>query len=116
MADVKKIATRESYGNALKELAEEFGAQQEYRTLYKQAQLGMEYEKQLRQDVVRLCLSLELGAEEPVLRSIMDKAGAEDLKALKAALEKRLQEYLPAVTQLPGTKESREILESGFLI
>ena len=25
MADVKKIATRESYGNALKELAEEFG-------------------------------------------------------------------------------------------
>ena len=24
MADVKKIATRESYGNALKELAEEF--------------------------------------------------------------------------------------------
>ena len=100
----------------LKELAEEFGAQQEYRTLYKQAQLGMEYEKQLRQDVVRLCLSLELGAEEPVLRSIMDKAGAEDLKALKAALEKRLQEYLPAVTQLPGTKESREALESGFLI
>lgn len=100
----------------LKELAEEFGAQQEYRTLYKQAQLGVEYEKQLRQDVVRLCLSLELGAEEPVLRSIMDKAGAEDLKELKAALEKRMQEYFPAATQLPGTKEVRETLESGFLI
>ena len=100
----------------LKELAEEFGAQQEYRTLYKQAQLGIAYEKQLRQDVVRLCLALELGAEEPVLRSIMDKAGVEDLKELKSALEKRLQEYLPAVTQLPGTKEVRETLESGFLI
>ena len=100
----------------LKELADEFGAQQEYRTLYKQAQLGVEYEKQLRQDVVRLCLSLELGAEEPVLRSIMDKAGAEDLKALKAALEKRMQEYFPGVTQLPGTKEVRETLESGFMI
>ena len=100
----------------LKELAEEFGAQQEYRTLYKQAQLGVEYEKQLRRDVVRLCLALELGAEEPVLRSIMDKAGAEDLKQLKSALEKRLQEYLPTVTQLPGTKEVRETLESGFLI
>ena len=100
----------------LKELAEEFGAQQEYRTLYKQDQLGVEYEKQLRQDVVRLCLALELGAEEPVLRSIMDKAGAEDLKQLKSALEKRLQEYLPVMTQLPGSKEVRETLESGFLI
>ena len=100
----------------LKELAEEFGAQQEYRALYKQAQLGAEYEKQLKSDVVRLCLSLELGAEEPVLRAVVDKAAAEDLRKLKEALEKRLQECMPVVTQLPGTKEVRETLESGFLI
>ena len=106
-----------SGGNrCLKELAEEFGAQQEYRSLYKRAQLGMEYEKQLRQDVVRLCLSLELGAEEPVLRNVMEKAAAEDLKQLKSALEKRLQEAMPVMTQLPGIKEIREPVESGFLI
>ena len=100
----------------LKELAEEFGAQQEYRALYKQAQLGAEYEKQLKSDVVRLCLSLELGAEEPVLRAVVDKAAAEDLRKLKEALEKRLQECMPVVTQLPGNKEVKETLESGFLI
>ena len=100
----------------LKELAEQFGAQGEYRMLCKQAQLGMAYEKQLRSDVVRLCLSLELGIEEPVLHSIMEKAGAEELVKVKSALEERMGEYMPVVTQLGICKESREAVESGFLI
>ena len=62
----------------LKELAEEFGAQAEYRTLYKQAQLGRQYEKELQDSVVRLGLSLELGVPEPVLRSVAKTAAAED--------------------------------------
>lgn len=100
----------------LKELAENFGAQAEYRTLYKQAQLGIAYEKQLRSDVVRLCLSLELGVEEPVLRSVMDKAGAEELVKLKTALEARIREYMPVVTQLGLGNSKQETVESGFLI
>ena len=100
----------------LKELAEQFGAQAEYRSLYKQAQLGIAYEKQLRQDVVRLCLSLELGVEEPVLRSVMEKACAEDLVKMKLALEERLREAMPVVTQLSGGASGREAVESGFLI
>ena len=55
----------------LKELAEEFGAQAEYRALYKQAQLGIRYRKDLEDSVVRLGLSLELGVAEPVLRSVV---------------------------------------------
>ena len=76
----------------LKELAEEFGAQAEYRQLFKQAQLGRQYEKELQDAVVRLCLSLELGADESVLRGIMEKAAAEDLQRLKMALEERMRE------------------------
>ena len=100
----------------LKELAEEFGAQAEYRALYKQAELGRRYEKELQDSVVRLGLSLELGVSEPVLRNLAKAAAAEDLLELKAALELRLNEMLPPCTQLLGKNSGREIVESGFLI
>ncbi len=100
----------------LKELAEEFGAQGEYRQLWQDAQLGKQYREELGNQVVRLCLSLELGAEEPVLRGIVKNAGAEDLQKLKAALEDRLAESLPMQTQLSGTFCRETGLESGYLI
>ena len=100
----------------LKELAEQFGAQTEYRELFKLAQLGKEFEKGLRDDVVRLCLSLEIGAEEPVLRAIVEKAAAEDLRKLKAALEQRLWELQPVQSQLAVYDSGKETVESGFLI
>ncbi len=100
----------------LKELAEEFGAQQEYRVLFQQAQLGKQYEALLKDEVVRLCLSLDLGAEEPVLRSVVEKVGSDDLVQLKAALENKLRECMPAVTQLPGTKKAMDCVESGYMI
>ena len=101
---------------ALKTLAEEYGAQAEYRALVKQARLGQQYEKQIRDDVVRLCLSLEVGASEPVLRSIMDKAGSEELLLLKQALENRMRQLMPTVIQLPSTPLPHQELENGFLI
>ena len=101
---------------SLKELADEFGMQGEYRAMHKLAQLGMQYEKQLRDQVIRLCLSLDLGASEPVLRSIMEKAGAEDLMQLKAALETKMAQLLPAQMQLPLVTGMEEVVESGFLI
>lgn len=99
----------------LKDLADEFGAQGEYRALYVQAQLGRRYEKQLQDDVVRLFLSLDMGLEEPVLRSISQKVGAEELLHLKSALEERVAEYLPMQTQLHSRNKEQD-LESGFLI
>jgi hypothetical protein len=98
----------------LKELAEHFGVQKEYRELQKLAQLGKLYEKQLRDEVVRLCLVLELGAEEPVLRSIVDKAAAEDLMKLKEALQKRYTESMPMESQLSGSFDGE--IETDFLI
>ncbi|MBR4291303.1 MAG: hypothetical protein IKT52_11820 [Oscillospiraceae bacterium] len=101
---------------SLKELAEEFGAQGEYRALFKEARLGRQYLGQIRDDVVRLCLSLELGAEEPVLRSIVSSAAAEDLLKLKEALQQRLDESLPMQTQLLHSVTRENAIESGFLI
>ena len=100
----------------LKELADEFGAQAEYRALFKDAQLGRKYRKELEDKVVRLCLALELGAEEPVLRSIVKTAAAEDLQKLQTALDERLAESMPMQTQLKSRGDGREIIESGFLI
>ena len=77
--------------------------------------MGREYEKQLHDDVVRLCLSLELGAEEPVLRAIVEKAATDDLQKMKAALEARLWQLQPVVSQLCGG-QSVGVVESGFLI
>ena len=99
---------------SLKELADVFGAQGEYRALHKLAQLGKLYEKQLRDDVVRLCLVLELGAEEPVLRAVVDKAAAEDLMKLKDALQNRYNQCMPMESQLSGG--CTEQIENGFLI
>lgn len=99
----------------LKELADEFGMQGEYRALFVRAQLGEKYEKQLRDEVVRLFLGLDMGMEEPVLRSITQKVSAEELSHLKEALEARMAEYLPLQTQLHShVKESS--VESGFMI
>ena len=102
-------------GMKLKELADEFGAQQEYRALFKQAELGKLYEKQLRADVVRLCLTLDLGAAEPVLRGVVDKAAAEDLMKLKEALEGRVGELMPGKCQLPSGQEKATAVESGCM-
>ena len=100
----------------LKELADEFGAQAEYRALYQQAELGKRYQKELEDSIVRLGLSLELGVEAPVLRSIARTAAAEDLIKLRSALEERLAESMPLTTQLGGCRGKEEKVESGFLI
>ena len=102
--------------HCLKELAEEFGAQAEYRVLFQQAELGKRYQKELEDSVVRLGLALELGVAEPVLRNLARTAAADDLLALKEALQGRLEEMLPVVTQLGGKPGKQDAVESGFLI
>ena len=100
----------------LKELAEEFGVQAEYRGLCKEAELGRQYRKELEGDVVRMCLALELGADRDVLQGIVKTAAAEDLMKLRAALEGKMAECYPVMTQLGGNAAEVEKVESGFLI
>ncbi len=101
---------------SLKELADAFGAGSEYRGLYKLAQLGRAYEKQLQDRAVRMGLVLELGLEEPVLRSMTQKLGAEELELLVKALEERSAEVIPGTTQLVSRQAQGEPMEAGYLI
>lgn len=100
---------------SLKDLAWEHGAQGEYRELAKLAELGRQYRRELEEAVVRLGLSLELGIEAPVLRSIVKTAGDEELAALKRAWDEKLAQLLPPVYQLAADQE-KESLDSGFMI
>ena len=99
----------------LKELADEFGVQEEYRNLWKQAKLGQQYQKQLSNEVVRLVLMLGLKLEEPVLRSAAEKLGGAELVELRDALRERAAEKYPIQLQL-GSVRGEEALESGYLI
>lgn len=101
---------------SLKELADTFGAQAEYRSLFKQAELGKRYEKQVRDEVVRLCLVLELGLEEPVLRSITEKVAAEDLLKMKDALQQRYCRYMPMEGQLAAATAETANFDGDFMI
>ena len=101
---------------SLKELAEEFGVQAEYRSLFKEAELGRQYRKELETEVVKLCKILDLGADHDVLKNIMKTAAAEDLMKLKIALEAKTVEVLPVTTQLIGSLDQQQEVESGFLI
>lgn len=100
---------------SLKDLAWEHGAQGEYRELAKLAELGRQYRRELEEAVVRLGLSLELGIEAPVLRSIVKTAGNEELAALKRGWDEKLAQLLPPVYQLAADQE-KESLDSGFMI
>lgn len=102
--------------STLKELAEEFGAQEEYRAMCAMAELGSEYRKMLQTEVVRLCLALELGVEEPVLRAMTQKLGAQELGRIKVALSRRLEESMPVSTQLSMCGMKKETVESGYLV
>ncbi len=97
----------------LKELADAFGAQAEYRQLFKQARLGQQYERQLGDEVVRLSLLLGLKLEEPVLRGVVEKLAGQELLELRDALRERTAKHYPM--QL-GSFRGEEPLDGDYLI
>ena len=100
---------------SLKELADEFGVQEEYRGLWKLARMGQQYQKQLSDEVVRLGLMLGLKVAEPVLRSAAEKLSASELVELRNALREQAAEKYPIQLQL-GSVRGEEAMESGYLI
>ena len=99
----------------LKELAEEFGVQEEYRGLWKLARMGQKYQKQLSDEVVRLGLMLGLKVAEPVLRSAAEKLSGTELVELRNALREQAAEKYPIQLQL-GSVRGEEAMENGYLI
>ena len=99
----------------LKELADQFGAQEEYRKLFSDALLGQEYAGMLAEETVKLCLALELGVEAKVLRSVAAKLAPEELKTMRKALEERVNRKYPANVQLLGGEKGEE-WDTDYLI
>ncbi len=100
---------------SLKELADAHGAQEEFRVMFKMAQLGQQYAKALEDEVVRLCLSLDIGVEEQILRSAAQKMAPEELMRFKEALGEQMVKHYPVQMQLSCTKTERSV-ESDYLI
>ncbi len=99
----------------LKELADSFGAQEEYRQLYKLARMGQQYERQLGDEVVRLCRMLGLKAEEQVLRSAVEKLAGTELVELRDALREHTAKRYPMQLQL-GSVRGEDALDGDYLI
>ena len=100
----------------LKDLADRYGAQGEYRELFKEAQLGRQYRKELEDQVVRLSMMLDLGGSEPLFRSIAEKVSAEELSELRLTLQEKVDACYPAMGQLPGFHAGIDTVESEYLI
>ena len=100
----------------LKDLADRYGAQGEYRELFKEAQLGRQYRKELEDQVVRLSMMLDLGGSEPLFRSIAQKVSSQELGELRIALQEKVDACYPAVGQLPGFSAGVDAVESEYLI
>ncbi len=100
----------------LKDLADAYGAQGEYRELYQKAQLGCRYEKQLQEEVVRLCMILDLGVEREVLQKVFAKTASAELLTLKDSLEQKVSALLPGKTQLKSRQTQEQPMENGFLV
>lgn len=109
---LKHMAGRKT---SLKQLADTYGAQEEFRAMFKMAQLGKQYAKTLEDEVVRMCLALGIGVEEPVLRSAAGKMAPEELMKFKDALNECMVKAYPVQMQL-GCAKMEGSVESDYLI
>lgn len=87
----------------------------EHEELLTFAAAGKRYLEQLRREVLRLSLLCDRSLYAALEKSSahMDEA---ELNALKASLEKRLEEKFPPPTQLPGTGETTRFDGKAYLV
>ena len=97
---VKAYGTGKTLRQMLAGLDREGPWQAELRQLEKEAAAGRKYLEGLRQETVRLGLLAEKDLGGDVLRSITDKLEGEELEALRACYEKRLEKQMALPTQL----------------
>lgn len=86
------------------------------RRLEKEAEYGRMYRKQLRQDVVKMGLLLDLGLEEDLWEKLAMALDVEELSAVQMAFSKKAAEKFPPQTQLFGKVENDIKPDSAFLI
>ena len=89
---------------------------EQYSQLQKQAQLGRQYLGQLKQDVVKLALTVDLGVEEESLRKMASQLDIEELTAMEQALRKKQSQLFPPQCQLPQGRTAKHESHSEFMI
>lgn len=97
---VKAFHSGSSLRQALARLDRDGAWREELRQLEKEAEIGRAYLEGLRKETVRLGLMAETGLSGDTLRAITDKLEGEELEALRASYEKRLQKQTALPVQL----------------
>ena len=115
---VKAYGTGKTLRQMLAGLDREGPWQAELRQLEKEAAAGRKYLEGLRRETVRLGLLAETDLGGQVLRSITDKLEGEELEALRACYEKRLEKQMALPTQLHygGGESAAEGSDQAFTI
>ena len=112
-------ALREPEAQTLEELVLRKGSpalSQRLQELEAEAAFGRESRKALEQEVVRLGLLLDFGADEDILRATAAALAGEQLQQLRASMAKKAAGLWPARTQLPGSTRGSEEMDTAFLI
>lgn len=92
------------------------GKQQEFQALCKQAELGRQYAAQLRQEVVRLGLILDVGLSEKTLQAVAERLEPEELEQVQQALQQKAAELFPPQPQLAQSVPAGSVCGSEFMI
>lgn len=112
-------ALREPAAQTLEELVLRKGSpalSERLRALEAEAAFGRESRLELEQEVVRLGLLLDFGADEDVLRATAAALEGVQLRQLRTAMAHKAAGLWPARTQLPAQGREAEPLDAAFLI
>lgn len=85
-------------------------------SLQREAELGRSYRKLLEQDVVRLGLCLDFGADEQLLRIMACQMDDAALQRFCKGLKEKASMLLEPVGQLPGSKPQETVCGGEFMI
>ena len=86
------------------------------RELEQAAQFGRVCRRELLDEVVRLGLVVDLGADEATLRKACAALELQELKAWRGALEQKAAALFPPQAQLPAAKGGADKLDAAYLI
>ena len=103
----------------LKELVTSTGTpeqQDSLRELEQAAQFGRVCRRELLDEVVRLGLVVDLGADEATLRKACAALELQELKAWRGALEQKAAALFPPQAQLPAAKGGAGKLDAAYMI
>ena len=84
--------------------------------LLRQAELGREYMRQLKNETVRLGQLCKAGIEYEELCSIVDKLSRRELEALQASFSYQLEQMFPPVVQMRSSRRDTDISDKEYLI